>query len=333
MTGTSYTNLLSTSPFHKVAHKLPSYSLPLQALCLRRSTRPFSNKTSAVPKAAIATEYYSYFLAFLVLLLCTHLRVKWVFVSRLGEFRFLMREGVFLAGVKFFRLFSIPALNPRLFLMAPQGFASSTSKSLTLPFPQFCTYIHGLQEKIKLVPIDLEDRPPWYKEKVYPPNKVPSLEHDNEVRGESLDLMKYIDSSFEGPALYPNDPAMREFAEELLSYSDTFNRAVLFSLKGESLNEISSAVNYLEMALSKFSDGPFFLGQFSLVDIAYAPFVERFHPLLLEVKNYDITTGRPMLRSWIENMNKIEAYKQTKRDPQELVAVLKKRFSVTLPPC
>lgn len=30
----------------------------------------------------------------------------------------------------------------------------------------------GLQEKIKLVPIDLEDRPFWYKEKVYPPNKV-----------------------------------------------------------------------------------------------------------------------------------------------------------------
>lgn len=30
----------------------------------------------------------------------------------------------------------------------------------------------GLQEKIKLVPIDLQNRPAWYKEKVYPPNKV-----------------------------------------------------------------------------------------------------------------------------------------------------------------
>ncbi|KAI3926922.1 hypothetical protein MKX01_032837, partial [Papaver californicum] len=29
----------------------------------------------------------------------------------------------------------------------------------------------GLQEKIKLVPIDLPNRPDWYKEKVYPPNK------------------------------------------------------------------------------------------------------------------------------------------------------------------
>ena len=32
---------------------------------------------------------------------------------------------------------------------------------------------------------------------------MPSLEHDNEVRGESLDLIKYIDSNFDGPALLP----------------------------------------------------------------------------------------------------------------------------------
>ncbi|KAM3305515.1 hypothetical protein P3S67_012381 [Capsicum chacoense] len=37
----------------------------------------------------------------------------------------------------------------------------------------------GLQDKIKLVPIDLQNRPAWYKEKVYPPNKVSSLEHNN----------------------------------------------------------------------------------------------------------------------------------------------------------
>uniref|UniRef100_A0A5B7BMA6 glutathione transferase n=1 Tax=Davidia involucrata TaxID=16924 RepID=A0A5B7BMA6_DAVIN len=184
----------------------------------------------------------------------------------------------------------------------------------------------GLQDKIKLVPLDLQNRPAWYKEKVYPENKVPSLEHNNEVRGESLDLTKYIDSHFEGPSLYPNDPTKREFAEELLSYTDTFNRAVVTSLKGDSETEISAAFDYLETALSKFDDGPFFLGQFSLVDIAYAPFIERFHPLLLDVKKYDITTGRPKLIAWIEEMNKIEAYKQTKRDPQELVAMMKKLF-------
>lgn len=31
----------------------------------------------------------------------------------------------------------------------------------------------GLQDKIELVPIDLQNRPAWYKEKVNPANKVP----------------------------------------------------------------------------------------------------------------------------------------------------------------
>ena len=33
--------------------------------------------------------------------------------------------------------------------------------------------------------------------------QVPSLEHNNEIKGESLDLIKYIDSNFEGPSLLP----------------------------------------------------------------------------------------------------------------------------------
>lgn len=33
--------------------------------------------------------------------------------------------------------------------------------------------------------------------------QVPSLEHKNEVKGESLDLIKYIDTNFEGPSLLP----------------------------------------------------------------------------------------------------------------------------------
>ncbi|KAF5940119.1 hypothetical protein HYC85_021286 [Camellia sinensis] len=172
---------------------------------------------------------------------------------------------------------------------------------LNLKFLYF--FVRGLQEKIKLVPIDLQNRPDWYKEKVYPPNKVPSLEHNNEIRGESLDLLKYIDSYFEGPALYPDDPTKREFAEELLSYTNTFNLVVITSLKGGSENEISTAFDYLESALLKFTDGPFFhwsVQSSKLVDITYAPFIERFYPLLLDVKKYDITTGRPMLTSWIE---------------------------------
>ena len=34
--------------------------------------------------------------------------------------------------------------------------------------------------------------------------QVPTLEHNNEFKGESLDLIKYIDSHFEGPSLFPH---------------------------------------------------------------------------------------------------------------------------------
>eukprot|EP00262_Sarcandra_glabra_P014366 TRINITY_DN41_c0_g2_i1.p1 TRINITY_DN41_c0_g2~~TRINITY_DN41_c0_g2_i1.p1 ORF type:complete len:240 (-),score=44.56 TRINITY_DN41_c0_g2_i1:212-931(-) len=188
----------------------------------------------------------------------------------------------------------------------------------------------GQQEQIKLVPLDLDNRPAWYKEKVYPSNKVPALEHNKEVQGESLDLIKYINSNFEGPALLPDDPAKREFAEELLTYSDTFNKFMFSAVpsKGDAEKELGATLDHIENALSKFDDGPFFLGQLSLVDIAYAPFIERFCPFFLDVKNYDITKGRPKLASWIEEMDKIEAYKQTQSDPQELVKVMKKKFSI-----
>ncbi|KAL5546251.1 hypothetical protein UlMin_005938 [Ulmus minor] len=185
----------------------------------------------------------------------------------------------------------------------------------------------GLQDKIKLVPFDLQNRPPWYKEKVYPENKVPALEHNGKIIGESLDLIKYVDSNFEGPSLSPDDPAKRKFGEELLSYLDTFTRAVFTSFKSEPAKEAGAQFDYLEDALKKFDDGPFFLGQFSLVDIAYVTLIERFQIFLSEAFKYDITAGRPKFAAWIEEINKIDAYKQTKKtDPKELVELYKKRF-------
>ena len=150
---------------------------------------------------------------------------------------------------------------------------------------------------------------------------MPSLEHNNQVKGESLDLVKYIDSNFEGPSLLPDvrhvldcdpcnasstsagslmsefssqDPAKKQFAEELLAFTDAFNRALYSSIVSkedvseETGNRIVrvfenvfmlynmliftcgflipvAALDKIEEALGKFTDGPFFLGQFSLV--------------------------------------------------------------------
>ncbi|XVE96777.1 hypothetical protein REPUB_Repub02eG0252100 [Reevesia pubescens] len=184
----------------------------------------------------------------------------------------------------------------------------------------------GLQEKIKLVPLNLRNKPAWYKEKVYPENKVPALEHNGKIIGESIDLMKYVDSNFEGPSLLPNDPEKKKYFEELLSYVDKFVGTVFSSFKGDAAKEAGAAFDHLENALKKF-DGPFLLGEFSLADIAFIPFVERFQIFLSEVFKYDITEGRPNLAIWFEEVNKIEAYKQTKKiDPKEIVELFSNLF-------
>ena len=78
-------------------------------------------------------------------------------------------------------------------------------------------------------------------------------------------------------------------------------------------------LDYLENALEKFDDGPFFLGEFSNVDLAYAPFVERLYFAFSRLKNYDITTGRPKLLQWIQEVRKIDAYAITSPDPEQVV--------------
>ncbi|KAK5804316.1 hypothetical protein PVK06_031965 [Gossypium arboreum] len=187
----------------------------------------------------------------------------------------------------------------------------------------------GLQDKIKLVPLNLQNRPAWYKEKVYPENKVPSLEHNGKVIGESLDLIKYVDSNFEGPSLLPDDADKKEYFETLLSHMDEFLGMVYATFKGDSTKDADAAFDLLETALAKY-DGSFLLGnEFTLADIAFIPFVERFQIYLSEVFNYDLTAGRPKVAAWIEAADKIDAYKQTKKtDPKELVEIYKRIFSV-----
>ncbi|VVB05724.1 unnamed protein product [Arabis nemorensis] len=205
--------------------------------------------------------------------------------------------------------------------------------SYTCPFAQrawIARNYKGLQDKIELVPIDLTNRPAWYKERVYESNKVPALEHNNRVIGESLDLIKYIDSNFEGLSLTPDGPEKQAFADELLSYTDSFSKAVRSTLNGDDNDAADAAFDYIERALSKFKEGSFFLGQFSLVDVAYAPFIERFQLIFKDVMNVDITSGRPNLALWIQEVNKIEAYTETRQDPQVIVERYKKRVQAGL---
>eukprot|EP00252_Welwitschia_mirabilis_P028045 TRINITY_DN993_c0_g1_i2.p1 TRINITY_DN993_c0_g1~~TRINITY_DN993_c0_g1_i2.p1 ORF type:complete len:242 (-),score=43.94 TRINITY_DN993_c0_g1_i2:688-1413(-) len=205
--------------------------------------------------------------------------------------------------------------------------------SLRCPYAQrvFTARNYKGLDEIQVVPIDLGDRPSWYKEKVYPTNKVPALEHDGKVIGESLDLLVYIDNNFGGPKLIPSDPVRKQAADELIKYVETFSGTGSTTLKNPDSNvtqEFGPVLDYLENAWGKFDDGPFFLGKFSVVDCAYASFLERFHITFLEFKNYDLLEGRPKLSKYLKELNKVDAYVKTKPKPEEIIARLKTLFNL-----
>lgn len=194
----------------------------------------------------------------------------------------------------------------------------------------------GLQDKIELVAIDLQDKPAWFLEKVFPLGKVPVLEHNGNIIAESLDLLTYMDTNFEGPKLLPRDPAKKAFADELISSSDSVIAALFRAGHAQGDDEFSvlvaPALDKVEASLGRFSDGPFLLGQsISAVDMVYAPFVERFKDFFAAVKQYDMTQARPKLKAWIEELNKVDVYAATWGDRHMQIVAMMKKFGLQIP--
>ncbi|CAI5462160.1 unnamed protein product [Closterium sp. Yama58-4] len=175
---------------------------------------------------------------------------------------------------------------------------------------------------IERVEISLRSKPEWYTEKVYPPGKVPSMEHDGKVVGESLDLLLLIDEWFgdKGPRIVPKDPALAAEASALVAACGDLMMAgystlsQLYQTGGETEVEaaMGSHLDSIEASLGKHqANGPFFLGSFSYVDIAYLPFLERFKIAFEHFCHTDITKGRPNLQRWFEAAATIQAYTDT----------------------
>ncbi|KAK3144627.1 hypothetical protein QOZ80_4AG0315600 [Eleusine coracana subsp. coracana] len=193
----------------------------------------------------------------------------------------------------------------------------------------------GLQEKIQLVAIDLQDKPAWFLEKVFPLGKVPVLEHNGNIIAESLDLLKYLDANFEGPKLLPEDPEKQAYADELIVSSDSVIAALFKAgrVEGDLISDLAGpSLDKIEESLGRFSDGPFLLGlSMSAVDMVYAPFVERFKDFFATVKLYDMTRERPKLKAWIEELNKIDTYAVTWGDRRVQLAAMMKKFGLEIP--
>ena len=153
--------------------------------------------------------------------------------------------------------------------------------------------------------IDRNKRPDWFL-KISPHSKVPVLRiGDNDALFESNAIAEYLDETV-APKLHPADPLARARNRAWTDYVTTFASAISQTAYSDTEEEfgkraakITDVFGKLEDALSKRGNsGPYFNGQnLSLVDAAYAPFLQRY-TFMDHLRPIGIIEKFPHLKAW-----------------------------------
>jgi glutathione S-transferase len=158
--------------------------------------------------------------------------------------------------------------------------------------------------------IEPDNRPDWFLA-ISPHKKVPVLRIDDQVSlFESNAINEYLDETI-SPRLHPADPIERALNRAWTDYVPTFASAVTATAYADTEEQYDKAAagipapfERLEKALEKQGSGPFFNGaKYSLVDAAYAPFLQRYF-FLDRVKKLGHIEKFPRLRAWGEALMK-----------------------------
>jgi glutathione S-transferase len=158
--------------------------------------------------------------------------------------------------------------------------------------------------------IEPDNRPDWFLA-ISPHKKVPVLRVDDSVSlFESNAIAEYLDETV-GPRLHPNDPVERAVNRAWTDYVPTFAETVTGAAYADTEADYNKAVakitvpfERLESALTDQGDGPLFNGeQYSLVDAAYAPFLQRYF-FLDRIRRIGHIENLPRLNAWAETLMK-----------------------------
>ena len=153
--------------------------------------------------------------------------------------------------------------------------------------------------------IDRNQRPEWFLA-VSPHSKVPVLQIDGRhALFESNAISEYLEETV-APRLHPEDPIERARNRAWTDYVPTFASAISSTMYSDSEDEfaaraakIAGPFGKLEEALGKRGNaGPYFNGpNLSLVDAAYAPFVQRY-TFMDRLRPLGIIERFPRLAAW-----------------------------------
>lgn len=182
--------------------------------------------------------------------------------------------------------------------------------------------------------INLRDKPDWFL-KISPHGKVPVLLVNEQPLFESNAIAEFLDEMV-APQLHPSDPIKRARNRAWTDFAPTFAanlNAITYAKSpetiAEKLDDARKVLDRLEEALGKerHEDGPYFNGpQLSLVDAAYAPFLQRFS-IAEKVLKTGLLEAFPKVKAWSETLLGDERVRSALPDqfPEEFRANLKRR--------
>src|SRR4051812_30446821 len=178
--------------------------------------------------------------------------------------------------------------------------------ALTLISHHLCPYVQraaiALAEKavpFERVYVDLADTPAWFLD-LSPLGKTPGLKVDDRAIFESVVILEYLEETGR-PPLHPADPLRRAEHRAWIE----FGSAVLNDIAGlYSAKDEAAFVAKAEALAAKFlrleggpGAGPWFDGDFSLVDAVFGP-VFRYFDVLDRIGDFGILAGKPKVAAW-----------------------------------
>ncbi|CAL8471991.1 g11533 [Coccomyxa elongata] len=196
----------------------------------------------------------------------------------------------------------------------------------------WCPYCQKvwLQLEEKQIPYTLEkinmrcygDKPREYTAKV-PSGLLPAMELDGKLIVESAEIMRILEEAFpdKKPLLPPKGTKERQRADSLMRlerrlFSDWLSWLTTSWGHDANKREFIATMDAVDMELGD-AGGPFFLGpELSMVDVVFAPFLERIAASILYYKGFTVRgEGRwKNLDRWFEAMEARPAYMGTRSD-------------------
>ena len=157
----------------------------------------------------------------------------------------------------------------------------------------------------------------WYKKKV-PSGMLPALELDGRMITESDDILIALEQVFQPLGWSMQDPQvlpLRRLERLLFRAWCSWLCYPQQSQQQEQRNrgQFVEVVAKVEEALAS-TPGPYFLQDFSTVDVIFTPYIERMNASLFYYKGYSLREENPYLSAWFDGMESRLTYRGTQSD-------------------